>query len=205
MYIRSFLLFWVNYCISDTLWYSPFFPSVFIKTCLQMPLENYICIHKTSFSICFPRSKFIDNFFSLILAYIVHPIKNRRKEVLILPFPIEDHFVSTPQRRSSAILKLWIIRPCQCNLYKGRYQNRLCGVNMIWQGEGQSQFRLNTYPLLDQKLIYQTLWRKHLILPFERIEIENGFFPSFELSPTRRTYLFFGCHLRNQTIQNLLV
>ena len=53
-----------------------------------MPLENYICIHKTSFRFVFHGPNLLIFFFSLVLAYIVHPIKNKRKKVLILPFPI---------------------------------------------------------------------------------------------------------------------
>ena len=66
---------------------------------------------------------------------------------------------------------------------RGCNQNRSCGVNIGWQQEDQIQFRFDRYSLLDQKLKYQVLWRKHLKLPSERIEIERGFSLCFSWHP----------------------
>lgn len=68
-------------------------------------------------------------------------------------------------------------------IYRGCNQNRSCGVNIGWQQEDQIQFSFDRYSLLDQKLKYQVLWRKHLKLPSERIEIERGFSLCFSWHP----------------------
>ena len=188
-----------------------FFPSVFIDS-WSNTLKNNTCTHKT----------FLDFFSTVEIAWyqVLNSIlincaseENKRKKVLISPFSIEHNFVLTPQSGSQLFRTSAIFKYCKDfsahsylnHFNRGCNQNRSCGVNIGWQQEDQIQFRFDRYSLLDQKLKYQVLWRKHLKLPYERIEIERGFFPLLQLTPTHRTHLSFGCHLRNQTIQHLLV